>query len=210
MKKYFLTGLASLLPVAVTIWVIVFIVNFLTKPFIGFVSNLLSSISLGPFRIFATDTTILIFSQFLILIGLFLLTILLGIVTRWVIFNALLRFSDQILHKIPFINKVYKTTKDIISTLFTSNKNSFKDVVLIRFPNRQTYSLGLVTRDAPMTCSQATSTEMVTVFIPSTPNLMTGFLIVSDKSDLIYLNMKTEEAIKYIVSIGVTQPTRNQ
>lgn len=209
MKKYFLTGLASLLPVAVTIWVIVFIVDFLTKPFIGLVSRFLSSIPLGPFRIFATDTVILLLSQLLILIGLFLLTILLGVITRWVIFTALLKFSDKILHKIPFINKVYKTTKDIISTLFTSKTNSFKDVVLIRFPNRQTYSLGLITRDAPMTFCQATSSEMVTVFIPSTPNLMTGFLTVSAKSDLIYLNMKTEEAIKYIVSLGVTQPMRN-
>lgn len=206
MKKYFLTGLATLLPLAVTIYVVNFVVGFLTHPFMGIVTNLLHRI--GSLRV--PEPIIRTASQLLILIGLFLFAILLGFVARWFFINALIRFGDRLMHKIPLFNKVYKTTKEIIQILFTSNKNSFKQVVLVRFPNRNCYCLGLITRESPQTCSQNSSEEMLSVFIPTTPNPMTGFLILSPKSELIYLDMKGDEAIKYVVSCGVIQPGNSE
>jgi len=205
MKKTFLTGLVSLLPLAVTIWVVAFVVGFLTRPFMGVVTDLLSRL---PMHFFASQAIIRTISQILILIAIFLFVIFIGMVARWFFFNTVLKIGDRILHRIPFINKVYKTTKEITNILFVSNKNSFKQVVLVPFPYKECYCLGLITREAPHTCTQEAKREMVSVFIPTTPNPTTGFLILSPAADLIYMEMKSEEAIKYIVSCGVIQPAK--
>jgi uncharacterized membrane protein len=204
MRKYFLTGLASLLPVAVTIWIVALFVNFLTSPFVGIVTDLLSRFPIE--RPWATPTVIRTISQLLVLVSLFLFVIILGVVARWFFFNTILKIGDYIFRKIPLINKIYKTAKEIINILFTSNSNSFKQVVIVKFPNQHCYCLGLITRDAPHTCCLLTKKELVSVFIPTTPNPATGFMIISPKTDLIYLTMKSEDAIKYVVSCGVIQP----
>lgn len=204
MKKYFLTGLATLLPVAVTIWLVGLIVNFLTRPFMGLVTGLICRIPFsGPW---ASEPVIRTISHALILLSLFLITAIVGLVARWFFFNSILKLGDYILRKTPLINKVYKTAKEIINILFTSGKNSFKQVVMVKFPNDQCYCIGLVTREAPKTCAESLKTDLISIFIPTTPNPMTGFLIVSPKSDVIYLDMKSEDAIKYVVSCGVIQP----
>ncbi len=209
MKKYFLTGLALLLPLAVTIAIFVFVVDFLTKPFMGFVATTLEHTNLAyfSFGLLSSEQVIRYTSQFIILIGLFSFTLLLGIFTRWFFFKALITLSDKILHKIPLVNKVYKTTQEIIKTLFASEKNSFKQVVLVPFPHKGTYSVGLVARESPESCEKATGKEMVSVFVPTTPNPTTGFLLMFERKDLVFLDIKTEEAIKYVVSCGVIIPS---
>ncbi|NGX35375.1 MAG: hypothetical protein K1000chlam1_00198, partial [Candidatus Anoxychlamydiales bacterium] len=121
---------------------------------------------------------------------------------------ALIKISDKVLHKIPLVNKVYKTTQEIVKTLFITDKDSFKQVVMAPFPYKGLYSLGLVSRPSPETCSNAVNEELISVFVPTTPNPTTGFLLLFKKDDLIYLDMKTEDAIKYIVSCGVIVPPK--
>lgn len=197
-----------MLPLAVTIAIVVFVVDFLTKPFMGFVANILQNTNLAQysFGLLSSEQIIRYTSQFVILIGLFLFMILLGLFTRWFFFKALINLSDKILHRIPLVNKVYKTTQDIIKTLFASEKNSFKQVVLVPFPHEGAYSVGLVARESPASCESATGKEMVSVFVPTTPNPTTGFLLMFEKKDLTFLDIKTEEAIKYVVSCGVIIP----
>jgi uncharacterized membrane protein len=206
MKKYFLTGLATLLPIAITVAVVIFMIHLLTNPFVDFVAHLLSSFNIPSFGFFSSELVSQIISQSIILVTIFVLILGLGIVARWFFFHTLLKLSDKLLYRIPIINKVYKTTKDIIMTLFTSKKNSFKQVVMIPFPTQTSYCLGLITRQAPHTCQEASGSEMVTVFIPTTPNPTTGYLLVCPIKELIFLNMKSDEAIKYIVSCGAIQP----
>lgn len=212
MKKYFLTGLAILLPLAVTIAVVIFVVNFLTKPFMGLVIKILSHTRISEigFLFLTPEQVIRYGSQLIILIGLFLVTVGLGFLARWFIFKGLIRLSDKILHKIPLVNKVYKTTQEIIKTLFASDKNSFKQVVMAPFPFKGTYSLGLVSRESPKTCEDAENGELISVFIPTTPNPTTGFLLMFKKEDLIFIDMKTEDAVKYIVSCGVIVPEKKE
>ncbi len=198
MKKYFLTGLVTLLPLAVTIWVVHFFVNFLTKPFIGIVATLTDRLPIASPQLIRTIT------QISILIALFFLTWFLGFVARRFFFNQLIRLGDRILTKIPLVNKVYKTSKEIVKSLFTSKEKSFKQVVLLPFPYQGSYCIGLVARTAPRTSSE--TEEEVSVFIPTTPNPTTGYLVMCPKSQLIYLDMKTDEAIKYVVSCAVIQP----
>lgn len=203
MKKYFLAGLVTLLPLAVTFWVIAVVVRFLTKPFQEFVISFLNTFPVfghlppGPSRVI---------SEILILIVLFLFTLFLGFIARRYFFHQLIKFGDKILYKIPLVNKVYKTSKDIVLSLFNNKSQSFKQVVLINFPYNGAYCLGLISSEAPGTCSNAIDTEMVSVFIPTTPNPTTGYLLMCRKSDLIHLKMKAEDAIKYVVSCAVIQP----
>lgn len=204
MKKYFLTGLATLLPVAVTIYVVIFVVGLLTRPFVGIVVKFLSHFQI--YAPFSWGPMIKVTAEILILITLFLFLLLLGFLARWFFIKALIRFGDRLLAKIPLVNKVYKTTKELIEILFSPQKNSFKQVVMVNFPDKESYCLGLISRESPELCPGHDCESMVSVFLPTTPNPTTGFMIISPKQDLIYLDMKSDEAIKYIVSCGVVQP----
>lgn len=208
MRKYFLTGLILLLPLVVTVFVFLFLVNFLTKPFLGFTSNIMIKWNLFPQGLFFLNQEQLIHygSQCLILLVLFSATILLGMLTRWFFLSALISCCDRLLHKIPLINTVYKTSQEIIKTLFSSDKNSFKTVVMVPFPQKGSYALGLISRESPLSCNKAAGEELLSVLIPTTPNPTTGFLLMFKKSDLIFVDMKPEDAIKYIVSCGVILP----
>ncbi len=208
MKKHFITGLVILLPLVVTIMVLVFLINFLTQPFIGLVSNLLNQFGLfkNGFLFLNSEQVIRHGSQLIILILLFLCTVGLGMVTRWFFIHALFRLGDKILHKVPIVNTVYKTTQDIIKTLFVSDKNSFKQVVMVPFPRPGVYVLGLIARESPPSCSRAVDEELISVLIPTTPNPTTGFLLMFKKSELVHVDIKPEDAIKYIVSCGVIIP----
>ncbi|MGL5263475.1 MAG: DUF502 domain-containing protein [Candidatus Rhabdochlamydia sp.] len=208
MKKYFLTGLIILLPLAVTIAVLVFLINFLTQPFVGMVSAVLSKMNLlnRNFLFLSSEHLVRYTSQIVILILLFLTTVLLGAITRWFIINSLFRLGDKIIHRIPIVNTVYKTTQDIIKTLFSKDKNSFKQVVMVPFPRDGVYVIGLVARDAPDVCSSSTNQDLVSVLVPTTPNPTTGFLLMFPRDQLLCIDMKPEDAIKYVVSCGVIIP----
>jgi uncharacterized membrane protein len=208
MKKYFLTGLIILLPLVVTIMVITFLVNFLTQPFIGMVSSVLCHFHIinEGFLFLSPDQLIRYSSQLIIILLLFFVTLGLGFVTRSFFIHSIFKLGDNIIHRIPIIKTVYKTTQDIINTLFASDKNSFKQVVLVPFPRDGIYVLGLVSRESPVECTRKTGEGLVSVLIPTTPNPTTGYLLMYKHEDLIFLEMKPEEAIKYIVSCGVIVP----
>lgn len=206
MKKYFFTGLVTLLPLAVTLWVVHFAIDFLTKPFIGVVTLLTKHLPIGSFGIFNSQQIIGFLSQIFILVGLFLLVFTLGFVARRYFFWKMLQIGDDLLIKIPFVNKVYKTSKDIVKSLLGNKAGSFKQVVMIPFPYPGCYCIGLIARDAPRGACQSPDDDLVSVFVPTTPNPTTGFLVMSKKSELIFLEMKSEEAVKYIVSCGVIVP----
>lgn len=208
MKKYFITGLVILLPLAVTIAIVIFVVNFLTQPFIGLVSNFLSEINYinRDFLFLKPEQVIRYGSQLLILICLFLFTLFLGMLARWFFIKSIISLSDKILHRIPIVNKVYKTTQEIIKTILVTDKSSFKQVVMVPFPHSTTYVIGLISRESPQACSQGANADLVSVLVPTTPNPTTGFLLMYDKSKIIHLDMTPEQAIKYIVSCGVITP----
>ncbi|MBI3237039.1 MAG: DUF502 domain-containing protein [Chlamydiales bacterium] len=208
MKKHFVTGLVILLPLAVTIAVLIFLINFLTEPFIGIVSSILEDFHIinRGFFFLTPEQLIRYGSKLIILILLFLFTVGLGIITRWFVLHALLRLGDKILHKIPIVNTVYKTTQEIIKTLFVSDKNTFKQVVMVPFPRADVYVIGLVVREAPRICCEAAQNPLISVLVPTTPNPTTGFLMMFRKEELIYIDIKPEDAIKYIVSCGVITP----
>lgn len=207
-KQYFITGLVFLLPVAVTVAIISFIVNFLTQPFLGVISSLLNHLSTHyPSLDFLASPQVSKYgSKILILLFLFILTLGIGMIMRWLFIRTALNLGDRILHKIPIVNTVYKTSQDIIKTIFVSDKNSFKQVVMVPFPRPGVYAIGLISRESPLICSETAGKSLISVLIPTTPNPTTGFLLMYAKEDLIFIDMKPEDAIKYVVSCGVIIP----
>ncbi len=205
MRKFFVTGLVILLPLALTFIIVAFVFNLLTEPFVDVVKGVLNYygwFSQGLW-IFSADQLQKLISQVLILILLFFITVFLGAITRWFFIKSFIKFWDYILHRIPFVRSIYKTCQDVIHTIFVTKTNSFKQVVMVRFPNEETWSIGLVTREELPGLPKELDPNLIAVFVPTTPNPTSGFLMLFKKEEVIYLDMKIEDAFKYIISLGV-------
>ncbi len=208
MKKYLLTGLILLLPLAVTIAIIAFVVNFLTKPFMGIVSHFLKQTPLAneSFFIFSPEQMLQLSSQLIILVCLFLLILFLGMIARWYLVHWLIQVSERILHRLPLVNKVYKASKEIINSFLGQGKSTFKQVVMVPFPGNGIYCLGLLSEKAPVECRERSNLQLYSVFIPTAPNPTNGFTIMFKEEEIHFMEMKPEDAIKYIVSCGTVAP----
>ena len=208
MKKYFITGLVILLPVALTFAILIFLFNLLTEPFLGIVQNIMSKsgILANGFLFLSPNQVQVIVSQILILCFLFGFTILLGFLASWFFINSLISVGDYIIHRIPLVNSIYKTCKDIINTLFGSSSSSFKKVVLVPFPQTGVWSMGFITSENLVGIISDSPESFVAVFMPTTPNPTSGFLMLFKMEELIPLDISVEDAFKYIISCGVIQP----
>lgn len=208
MKKYFLTGLVILLPVTLTVAIVIFIFNFLTVPFLGIVKAVFERYLLFEegFLFLNADQVQTLFAQFLILGSLLLIVFGLGMIASWFFFNTFLKFAEQIVTQIPVVRTIYKTCHDVINRLFTSKAQAFKQVVLVPFPNPDSFSFGFITKEDLQNFKGLPDQETVAVFVPTTPNPTSGFLMMFKTSDLFYLDMRVEDAFKTIISCGVIYP----
>lgn len=205
MRKYFIAGLALLLPAVFTGMIFLFAINFLTKPFVGTIEQVLDYFNLlnGPHIFFSSKQIITFLSRLIILLLLFLITVLIGLLTRILIFHYFIRLGDYILHNTPFINKIYKAAQDVIETLFNQKAAPFSQVVLIPFPSSSGLCIGLITNDSTTHKPITDAHGNISVFVPATPNPTIGFMLLYKKEQLTYLDMTADEAIKFVVSCGV-------
>lgn len=205
MKKNFLTGLAILFPIVLTYIIVTFFVNLLTKPFVGYLENLLvhytptdgSAMSIELHR-FA-----LILSKLLILLGLAGTFILVGMLGRLFVVNYIFRYVDILAHCIPGINRIYKGIQETVQTVFMTNGNKFSSVVLVPFPHAGSYCMAFVTNENIPDASKAELGDIVSAFVPGTPNPTMGFMLLFKRKDIIPVDMAVEDALKFIVSCGV-------
>lgn len=206
MKKFLLTGLIILLPLAITLAFLRFLIDFLTAPFINLVKDLFNEIHLidQDFLWFPSDKIILYLSKILILIALFFGVALIGLLGRWFIIRQFFGLGEQILNKIPIVNSIYHATREVTKTLLKPDTTAFKQVVLVPFPHPNSYALGLISQKTTIVKNNE---DLITVLIPTTPNPTSGFLLIAPKKDLVYLDIRPEEAIKYVISCGVLTPT---
>lgn len=198
-KKHFITGLVILLPIAVTVALLFFVINFLTEPFVGFIEKFLE-----PYDWYTKYYSPIRFSlQIAMLATLFLFTVMLGFLARLVAFKSLISLHEYVLHRIPIIKSIYKAAQQVIQTLFGSSSKSFKQVVMVKFPTHSSYCIGLISSQGPLLCNAAIGKNLITVFVPTTPNPTSGFLMMYPEEEVVYLDMKVEDAFKYIISCGV-------
>jgi uncharacterized membrane protein len=210
MKKQFLTGLAILLPLVLTLAITAFLVNLLTKPFVGAVTAFLDHFHLLDHKIlFINARDFLLFSIRVVIIGLlFLLTVFVGFIARWFFIHELLRLNDWIFHRIPLVNRIYKASQDVIQALFHHEVKTLSQVVMVPFPHDGGLSIGVVTGEIPAAASPF-GDRMLSIFVPGAPNPTMGFLLVYKPEQVIHLDMPVEEAMKCIVACGLLPVTFN-
>lgn len=209
MKKCLITGLIILLPLALTVAIIAFVVNFLTKPFTGIVSHFLAKTGFAQegFLFLSPQQFLQVCSQIIILVCLFVIIWGLGLIARWYLVRWFIQIGEKILHKLPLINKIYKTSKEIITSILGHDKASFQQVVMVPFPGKEIQVIGFLSRKAPLACLETKKEDALTsVFVPTAPNPTTGFTCMYRQKEITLLDMKPEAAIKYIVSCGMVTP----
>lgn len=204
-KKNFMTGLVLLLPMVLTIIIVVFFVNVLTKPFVGIVKNILAYYDLlhKPFLFLSGDQVLLLTSKILALLVIICATIAIGFLGRLFIVRYFFRLGDYVIHRIPLVNKLYKSIQDALHTLFTSESKAFSKVVLVPFPHKNAMSIGLITRECLPEGSDYHHADLISIFVPGTPNPTMGFMLQFKPEQIIFLNMSVEDAFKFVVSCGV-------
>ena len=129
-----------------------------------------------------------------------------GALTTNIFGKKLLQFWEGIVEKIPFVSRIYKGTKQIVSSFTTVDTESFTKVVLVEFPRKGVHALAFVTGKTRGELQRLTSDNHINIFIPTTPNPTSGFIIFTDPSEVIELDMTIEEGIKYVVSGGIVTP----
>lgn len=139
------------------------------------------------------------------LVVLLVLIILTGLFAKNYLGRKLIYFGEKILDKIPILNSVYNVIKQVIES-FSKEKNAFQKVVLIEYPRAGIYSPGFLTGDAPAEAMDKTGKQMVNVFVPTSPNPTTGFLVFVPLDDIITLDMSVEDGFKLFLSAGVIKP----
>lgn len=206
MKKYFTSGLAILLPIVLTLMIVSFLINFLTQPFLESTQALLKQSSFLRHSFIHHATFLALLSKMLILLILSGIILLIGVFGKLFLIDAFFRFGDYLLHQLPFVNKIYKACQDVVHSLFTSSKK-FSQVVFVPFPSPDSLCIGLVTHDSlKLRNCQQESEHLISVFIPGTPNPSVGFMLMFKRGQLLFANMKVDEAMKFIVSCGVVMP----
>ena len=190
-RNYFITGLVIVLPIVLTIYIIWVMYDFLESH--------LRPIYQELFGFYIPGSAIVL--TFLIILGT-------GIFAKVTIGEKIILTFEKYLAKVPFINDIYLTIKQASSILFLK-KSEFKRVVLVEFPRRGIYVIGLTTAEAIKEIKEKIGEELVHVFIPTTPIPTSGYLIIARKEELIPLDISVEEALKLIITGGFAGAVRD-
>tara|TARA_Y100000996_G_scaffold352819_1_gene292511 strand:- start:851 stop:1474 length:624 start_codon:yes stop_codon:yes gene_type:complete len=188
LRNYFITGIVVLVPIGITLY--------LTKFFISVSSNLI------PYDLNPNNYLPFAIPGLEILLSIIFITFIGGLSLSFIGKKILQLFND-LLKKIPILRTIYSAIGQMTETL-APKKGSRKSVVLIEYPRKGSWAVGFATKDNKGEISKKTNTSLVNVFVPTTPNPTSGFLLMFPKEEIIYLDMSFEEASKFIVSAGTT------
>jgi uncharacterized membrane protein len=194
LRKYLIAGLLVWLPLAATVIVIKLLIELLNKTILLFPPEW------QPETLFGISIP-----GFGIIIGLLIL-ILTGVFAANLFGRKLVGFWESILGRIPLVRTIYSSVKQVLETLFTSNSESFRRVVLIEYPRKDIWSLGFQTNEALAAAKDASGRDLISVFVPTTPNPTSGFIIMLPAEDITQLDISVEDGFKFIISMGVIVP----
>jgi len=192
LRNYFIAGIVVLIPIGITIYLTFFIISISSK----ILPKEINPNHYLPYNIPGLE----------IIITLLLIT-LIGWLSLSFLGKKLLDLFNSVLKKIPILRTIYSAIGQMTQT-FTKNDSTKKNVVLIEYPRKGTWAVGFATKDNTGEIKSKTNKNLVNVFVPTTPNPTSGFLLMFPKEDIVYLDMTFEEASKFIVSAG-TSDTKN-
>lgn len=191
LRTYFLTGLLVVVPVGISLWFLQFVIQWTDKQLALLPARLHPNTYL-PFPIPGLGLILTVISIFLI-----------GVVATNIIGKTFVQLGEKIVDKIPLVRSIYLLVKQVMETILSKDQESFKRVVLIEYPRKGLYSIAFVTGVARGEIQQKTSKKVINVFVPTTPNPTSGFLIMVPEEDAITLDMDVEMAFKLVISGGM-------
>ena len=193
LRNYFIAGIVVLVPIGITLYLTRFFISISSK----LIPNELNPNSYLPFAIPGLE----------ILLAIIFITIV-GSLSLSFIGKKILKIFNDILKRIPILRTIYSAIGQMTETL-APKKGSKKSVVLVEYPRKGSWAVGFATRENDGEISKKTNTNLINVFVPTTPNPTSGFLLMFPKDEVIYLDMTFEEASKFIVSAGTSDPKKN-
>lgn len=203
MKKYILTGLLVWLPLAVTIWVLTWILGLLDGVFVAVVAALAAVLPQPLAGVLVRSTEIPGLGVLLLLIAMLLTGMFVtNIVGQW----WLTRW-DQLLSRIPIVKSIYSSVKQVSDTLFSSSGQAFREAVLVQYPRQGSWTIAFVTGKPGGEVATHLHDDYLSLYVPTTPNPTSGFFLMVPRSDVVVLGMTVDEALKYIISMGVVAPS---
>lgn len=195
-RNRFITGLIIALPLAATAWVISFFVGFVDT----YVWNLLpGSWNPEPFFVDKIGFNVPGIGLIIAIVGLTLL----GVIASNFIGGRLLQLGEKLLQRVPFVSNVYNALKQIVGTVAQSDERNFKEVILVEYPRPGLWAIGFVTANLKGAPTKYLPGDYVSIFVPTTPNPTSGFLLFAKREDLKVLDMTPEEGAKMIISGGI-------
>jgi len=193
-KSYLLAGLATVIPIAITLWVLKSVVLWSDALVKNFIPEKLHPENLLGYTIPGLGIVVTILSL-----------ILIGLMMRLYIGKKLLKSWEKLVARIPFGRGIYQALRDFAKLTFSEDGKSFQQVALVEYPRKGLWVMAFVTGEASGEIQEKTSEKTINVFIPTTPNPTSGFLLMVPEQDLIILEMKVEIAMKVIISAGVVK-----
>ncbi len=193
-RKYFITGLLILVPLAITLWVLNLIIGTLDQ-----------SLLLLPVR-WRPETLIGFSIPGLGSILTLLIILLTGVATRNFVGRQVVTLWEGVLKRIPVVNSIYSSVKQVSDTLFSSSGNAFRKAVLLQYPRHGCWTIAFVTGVPGGDVRNHLVGDFVSVYVPTTPNPTSGFFLMVPRAETIELNMNVDDALKYIISMGVVAP----
>lgn len=199
-RNSFVTGLLLVAPLAATVWVVNFTATTLGRPARKMVLDFL--------HLELQDNAFIEFG--LNLLGILIIVVLitlLGYFSKYVLGKFMVSMGERIIEIVPFVNTVYRTVKQIVETFSQQNKAVFQKVVMTEYPRKGVYVIGFLTSSAKGEVQGRTGEEVVNIFVPTTPNPTSGFLLMVPRSEIQILDMSIGEGMKLIISGGAVVPT---
>jgi uncharacterized membrane protein len=201
-KKYLVAGLLVWTPLAITIWVLSWTLGVMDSVFAWLLSAPQALLpasahdSIEKLR-HVPGLGVLVLGVGLMFSGMFVTNIF----GQW-----WLRQGNRLLHKIPIVKSIYSSVKQVSDTLFSSSGNAFREAVLVQYPRQGSWTIAFVTGKPSGEVAQHLAGAYVSVYVPTTPNPTSGFFLMMPRADVVPLSMSVDEALKYIISMGVVAP----
>jgi uncharacterized membrane protein len=195
-KKYFITGLLIWIPLAITIWVLKLVVDVLDQSLLLMPTALHTENWLGVHipGLGAILTVLIVF--------------LTGVFATNFFGAQLVELWHEILHRIPVVNSIYSSVKQISDTLFSSSGQAFRKALLVQWPREGMWTIAFLTGTPGSGVAEHLPDETIAVYVPTTPNPTGGYFIIVERRHVIELEMSVDQALKYIISMGVVPPQK--
>jgi uncharacterized membrane protein len=201
-KKYILAGLLVWLPLAVTVWLLTTVLGMMDGLF-GWVLTATQAVLPAGAHGFLE---MLRHVPGLGLVVVLLALLLTGMFAANFVGQWWLRQGSRMLHRIPIVKSIYSSVKQVSDTLFSSSGNAFREAVLVQYPRAGCWTIAFVTGRPGGEAAEHLLGDYLSLYVPTTPNPTSGFFLMALRSDVIELRMSVDEALKYIISMGVVAP----